>query len=140
MLEYLPAGQPYDLVTAWRQAMAAGERLAVLKAASFWQDLGRPVAYLAAHRRLLQKEAPKMSRYFGDFTDPWLGAGAVIEAGVQFGGGVCLGDRVKIGAGASLRHTVVWDGATVDPGVALEECIVATGVRVSRRARGEVLA
>jgi len=139
MLEYLPAGQPYDLVTAWRQALAAGERLAVLKAAPFWQDLGTPALYLAAHQRLLQGEAPKMSRYFGDFTDPWLGAGAVIEAGVQFGGGVCLGDRVKIGAGVSLRHTVVWDGATVDPGVALEECIVAAGVRVSRPARREVL-
>ena len=119
MLEFLPAGQPYDLVTAWRQALAAGERLAALVAAPFWQDLGTPAAYLAAHRRLLRGEAPKLSRYFAKLTDPWLGVGDVIAAGAQFGGGVCLGDRVKIGAGAVLRQTVVWDEATVEPGVGL---------------------
>ncbi|MFI5332258.1 MAG: sugar phosphate nucleotidyltransferase, partial [Desulfobaccales bacterium] len=139
MLEYLPAGQPYDLVTAWRQALAAGARLAALVAAPFWQDLGTPAAYLAVHRRLLRGEAPKLSRYFAKLTDPWLGVGDVISTGAQFGGGVCLGDRVKIGAGAVLRQTVVWDEATVEPGVALEDCIVASGVRVQRSARGEVL-
>ena len=60
MLEYLPpAGQPYDLVTAWRQALAAGERLAALMVSGhFWQDLGTPAAYLAVHRRLLAGARP----------------------------------------------------------------------------------
>ena len=80
MLEFLPAGQPYDLVTAWRQALAAGKSLAALVAAPpFWQDLGTPAAYLAAHRRLLQGEAPKLSRYFAKLTDPCLGVGDVIR-------------------------------------------------------------
>lgn len=139
MLKYLPTGQPYDLVTAWRQALAAGERLAALVAAPFWQDLGTPAAYLRVHCRLLRGEAPKLNRYFAKLTDPWLGVGDLISAGAQFGGGVCLGNRVKIGAGAALRHTVVWDEATVEPGVVLEECIVASGVRVNRSAREEVL-
>ncbi len=139
MLKYLPAGQADDLVTAWRQALAAGERLAALVAAPFWQDLGTPAAYLTAHRRLLRGEAPKLSRFFAKLSDPWLGVGDVISAGVQFGGGVCLGDRVKIGAAAALRQTVVWDEATVEPEVVLEDCIVASGVRVNRSARGEVL-
>jgi len=139
LLDYLPAGKPYDLVTAWRQALAAGERLAAVVASPFWQDLGTPAAYLSAHRRLLRGEAPGLARYFGVLTDPWLGSGDIIEAGAHFGGGVCLGDRVKIRAGAFLRNTVVWDGATIDPGIELEDCIVASGVRVSRNARGEVL-
>ena len=58
---------------------------------------------------------------------------------MQFGGGVCLGAQVKIGRGAALRNTVVWDGAAIESGVALEDCIVASGVQVSRSARGEVL-
>jgi NDP-sugar pyrophosphorylase family protein len=140
MLRYLPAGRPGNLVDAWRAALAAGERLAALvMAGHFWQDLGAPAAYLTAHRRLLQGEAPKLSRYFGPLADPFLGPGGVIEAGAQFGAGVCLGTQVRIGAGASLRNTVVWDWATIDPGVALEDCIVASGVRVHRGARGEVL-
>ena len=140
MLRYLPAGRPGNLVDAWRAALAAGERLAALvMAGHFWQDLGTPAAYLTAHRRLLQGEAPKLGRYFGPLADPFLGPGGVIEAGAQFGAGVCLGTRVRIGAGASLRNTVVWDWGTIDPGVALEDCIVASGVRVHRGARGEVL-
>ncbi len=140
MLDYLPVGMPYDLVAAWRKALAAGERLAALVVTGhFWQDLGTPAAYLSAHRRLLRGEAPGLRGYFGPLTDPYLGSGAVIEAGVNFGGGVCLGDRVKIGAGVTLRNTVVWDGATIEPGVELEDCIVASGVRVSRPARRKML-
>lgn len=140
MLEYLPAGAPYDLVAAWRRALAAGERLAALVVAGhFWQDLGTPAAYVAAHRRLLRGEAPGLARYFGPLADPFLGEGDIIEAGVQFGGGVCLGSRVRIGAAAALRNTVVWDGATIEPGVELEDCVVAAGVQVRRPARGELL-
>jgi mannose-1-phosphate guanylyltransferase len=140
MRQYRPGGEPYQLVTAWSEALAAGERLAALVVTGhFWQDLGTPGAYLTAHSRLLQGEAPGLSRYFGSLTDPFLGPGGVIEAGASFGSGVCLGAQVRIGAGASLRRTVVWDGAVIDPGVKLEECIVASGVRVSRAARGEIL-
>src|SRR5208337_1918364 len=110
MLRYLPAGRPGNLVDAWQAALAAGERLAALvMAGHFWQDLGAPAAYLTAHRRLLQGEAPKLGRYFGPLADPFLGPGGVIGAGAQFGAGVCLGTQVRIGAGASLRNTVVWD-------------------------------
>ncbi len=140
MLDYIPSGQPYDLVAAWRQALVAGERLAALVVSGhFWQDLGTPAAYVAAHRRLLMGEAPGLARYFGPLADPFLGVGDIIEAGVQFGGGVCLGSQVRIGAAAALRNTVVWDGATVEPGVALEDCVVGSGVRVLHSARGEML-
>ena len=76
MLDYLPAGKPYDLVAAWRAALAAGERLAAIAVTGhFWQDLGTPAAYLTAHRRLLQGEAPGLARYFGPLDDPFLGPG-----------------------------------------------------------------
>jgi len=105
----------------------------------FWQDLGTPAAYLTAHQRLLQGAAPRLDRYFGPLGDPFLGPGGVIGAGAEFGGGVCLGTGVRIGAGAALKNTVVWDGAAIEPGVALEDCLVGSGVRVQRNARGEVL-
>ncbi len=140
MLDYIPRGEPCDLVAAWRRALAAGERLAaVVVSGHFWQDLGTPAAYLAAHRRLLHGAAPGLARYFGALTDPFLGSGNDIGAGVRFGGGVCLGSRVSIGAAAALRNTVVWDGAAIDPGVELADCVVAAGVRVKRAAQGEIL-
>jgi mannose-1-phosphate guanylyltransferase len=140
MLNYIPPGAPYDLVTAWREAMAAGERVAALRLEGhFWQDLGTPADYLAAHRRLLAGEAPGLARFFPPLTDPLLGPGAEVGAGVEFTGGVSLGLKVRVGARAYLKNTVVWDGAHVAPGVRLEDCIVARGVRVRRSARGQVL-
>ena len=127
MLAYIPPpGQPYDLVQAWREAMAAGERLAYLTVSGhFWQDLGTPENYLAAHRRLLAGASPRLARYFPGLTDPLIGPGARIGAGVHFGGGVCLGANVVVGEGASLKNTVVWDRAAISPDVELEDCIVA---------------
>jgi len=135
-----PAGQPYDLVQAWRQALAAGERLACLKVSGhFWQDIGTPQSYLAAHRRLLAGESSKLSSYFQSLADPLVGPGAQIGTGVQFAGAVCLGADVTVGEGACLQNTVVWDRALIAPGVELDSCIVASGVRVKHAARGQVI-
>jgi mannose-1-phosphate guanylyltransferase len=141
MLQYLPpAGQPYNLVQAWREAMAAGERLAYIKVSGhFWQDIGTPENYLAAHRRLLQGESPQLARYFQGLADPRLGPGAEIGAGVKFGGAVCLGANVLVGEGTFLKNTVVWDRAVIAPGVELEGCIVASGVHVKNSARKQVM-
>jgi mannose-1-phosphate guanylyltransferase len=141
MMNYLPpAGQPADLVQAWREAIAAGERLAGLtRRGHFWQDLGTPEHYLAGHQRLLAGASPTLGRYFPGLTDPLIGPGARIGAGAQFGGGVCLGAEAVVGEGAFLKNTVVWERAVIAPGVKLEDCIVASGVKVNDAARGRVL-
>jgi len=141
MLKYLPpAGQPADLVAAWRQALAAGERIdALVVSGAFWQDLGAPESYLALHRGLLGGAAPSLAGFFPQLTDPFIGPGAGIAARVQFRGGVCLAAGVEVGAGASLKNTVVWEGAVIAPEVRLEDCIVAAGVRVGASARGRML-
>jgi NDP-sugar pyrophosphorylase family protein len=140
-MDYLPpAGQKYDLVQAWREAMAKGERLAYFEVSGhFWQDIGAPENYLAAHARLLHGESPKLARYFPGLTDPLIGPGARIGAGVKFSGAVCLGANVEVGEGASLKNTVVCDQAVIAPGVELEGCIVASRVQVNNSARGQVL-
>ncbi len=141
MMHYLPdPGQPYDLVRAWREALAGGARLAyITMRGHFWQDLGTPENYLEAHRRLLAGAAPGLRRIFGEVADPLMGSGSRIGAGVEFGGGVCLGAGVVVGEGASLTDTVVWDRAVVGPGVELADCIVAAGVKVVESAQGQVL-
>ena len=140
MLAYIPPQGSSGLVQAWVEAMAAGERLAYLTVSGhFWQDLGTPEHYLAAHRRLFAGASPELGRYFPGLTDPLIGPGARIGAGAQFGGGVCLGSKVVVGEGASLKNTVVWDRAAISPNVTLEDCIVAFGVQVRDSARGLVL-
>ena len=140
MLTYIPPEGASHLVQAWREAMAAGEHLAYLTVSGhFWQDLGTPESYLAAHRRLLAGAWPRLAGYFPGLTDPLIGPGARIGAGAHFGGGVCLGSNVVVGEGAALKNTVIWDRAGISPGVELEDCIVAAGVEVKDSARGRVL-
>lgn len=141
MMPYLPAaGQAYDLVKAWREAMAAGERLAYREGRGhFWQDIGTPENYLAVQRRLQKGESAKLAGYFSAITDPLIGPGARIGAGVKFQGSVCLGTDVTVGQGAALKNTVVWDRAVIAPGVELAGCIVASGVKVTASAREQVM-
>jgi mannose-1-phosphate guanylyltransferase len=141
MMRYLPAaGQGYDLVQAWREALAAGARLACFTVAGhFWQDLGTPASYLAAHQRLLAGASPRLARFFPSLQNPLVGPGVRIGAGVKFKGGVCLGAEVVVGQGAALQNTVVWDRAVIAPGVELLDCIVASRVQVQTSARGQVL-
>jgi len=140
MLAWIPGPGPADLVAAWRAALAQGERLAaVVVSGHFWQDLGTPAAYLAAHTRLLSGAAPRLADFFPPLTDPLVGEGTVVAPGVIFDRGVCLGRQVRVGQRARLKNTVVWDQAVIAPGVSLENCIVGGGVHVTASAQGMVL-
>jgi NDP-sugar pyrophosphorylase family protein len=133
MLAYIPPQGSSGLVQAWREAMAAGERLAYITVSGhFWQDLGAGAHWGTGG------SSPGLSSwgYFPGLTDPLIGPGPRIGAGVRFSGGVCLGSSVAVGEGASLKNTVVWDRAAISPHVELEDCIVASGVQVRDSARG----
>jgi mannose-1-phosphate guanylyltransferase len=100
MLKYLPpAGQPYDLVAAWRQALAAGERVnALVVSGHFWQELGDPKAYLSLHRRLLAGAPPALAGFFPGLADPWVGPGARLAPQV------CLTDCI-VAAGVRVNRS-----------------------------------
>jgi mannose-1-phosphate guanylyltransferase len=140
MLKWLPEKGPADLVAAWRQAMAQGERLAALVVSGhFWQDLGTPEAYLAAHHRLLSGACPELAKFFPPLTDPLVGAGTGLGEGVICAGGVCLGREVLVGRETRLKNVVAWDRAWIAPGLTLEDCVVGQGARVTASARHTVL-
>jgi len=140
MLDYLPPQGYYDLVAAWRQALAAGERLDTLVVSGhFWQDLGSLEGYLQAHCRLLNGSGPGLARFLPPVSDPLLGPGAILEQEVKCHGCVCLGAGVQVSRGVSLANTVVGEGARIGPGVSLEGCLVAPGARVTESARDRIV-
>ncbi len=95
----------------------------------FWQDWA-PRGPIGGHRRC-SRGSPGVGPLLRELARSFLGSGVVIDSGVQFGTGVCLGAQVTIGAGGQLCATR-WSGpgAAIAPEVALEDCIVAAGVRV----------
>lgn len=140
MLEFLGRDGYCDLISGWREAMAAGEILGtILATGHFWQDLGTAPAYLEAHRRLLEGAAPRLRPFFPPVSDPFLGEGAILDESAVCQGNVCLGREVYVGPGARLENTVVWERARIGSGVALKDCIVGAGVEVWASAQGEIL-
>jgi len=140
MLDYLPPQGYYDLVAAWRQALAAGETIDTLvESGHFWQDLGSLEGYLQAHCRLLNGAGPGLARFLPPLSDPLLGPGAVLEPEAACCGCVCLGAGAQVGRGASVQNTVIGEGAWVGPGVRLEGCLVAPYARVSQSARDRIV-
>jgi mannose-1-phosphate guanylyltransferase len=140
MLDYLPPAGYYDLVAAWREALAAGERIDTLVVSGhFWQDLGSLQGYLAAHCRLLKGEGPGLARFLPPISDPLLGPGAVLGEGAACFGCVCLGPGAQVGDAAILKNTVVGEGAWIGPGVRLEGCLVAPQTQVTQPARDRIV-
>jgi mannose-1-phosphate guanylyltransferase len=140
MLAWLPKEGPADLVAAWREILAHGELLAAcVVSGHFWQDLGTPAAYLAAHQKLLSGACPGLAGWFPRIEDPLAGEGTRLEAGVTCAGGVCLGREVRVGQGTWLKNTVAWDEAWIGPGLTLENCVVGRRARVTASARDQVI-
>jgi len=68
----------------------------------------------------------------------WVGAGARIEDGVRLMGPVVIGDDCRIGAGASLRDTIVFPGTDVEEGaIVVGGTLGHTGVVESLRPRSD---
>ncbi|RJR40620.1 MAG: NDP-sugar synthase [Deltaproteobacteria bacterium] len=140
MLDYLPPAGYYDLVAAWRQALAAGERIDTLVVSGhFWQDVGSLQGYLVAHCRLLNGEGASLARFLPPLTDPLLGPRAILGQGAECRGCVCLGEGAQVGERAILKNTVVGEGARIGPGVRLEGCLVAPGARVTESAWNRIM-
>lgn len=135
--------------------MASGQVRGLL-VDGYWNDLGAPDRYLAAHADLLAGRVP-----LGPFAgvDPFagldepgggvrvardarvdpaatlvgpvlLGAGAVVEAGARVGPNAVAGAGCRIGAGAVVREAVLWEGTAIAPGETVERAIAAGEVRL----------
>lgn len=64
-----------------------------------------------------------------------LGPGCTFGAGVSCAGGVILGARVDLGAGARLQRTIVHDDARIGEETELTDCLVDAGVVLPAGAR-----
>jgi mannose-1-phosphate guanylyltransferase len=127
----------------------------------YWNDLGAPDRYVAAHLDLLAGRVP-LGRFDG--ADPFaglvdrgggvrvapgarvdpaatllgpamIGDGAVVEAGAAVGPDAVVGRGCRIAAGAVVREAVLWDGTALAPGERVERAIAAGDVRVPSNAR-----
>ncbi len=115
----IPAATKISVVPIFRDMIRAGAKLGgVVIDDGHWWDLGSREHYLGVHRDLAH-----------DRPAPWIDPSAEVAADAQILGATAIGAGARIGAGAILRDSLVWDGAAVAPGAHLARCIVTTGAQ-----------
>jgi mannose-1-phosphate guanylyltransferase len=80
---------------------------------AYWNDIGSPAKLREANWRELEQTGGSV----------WVGEGCELEAGVELIDRVVIGAGSHVGAGASLRDTVLFPGSRVPAGSALVEAV-----------------
>lgn len=118
----IPPGEKVSVVPIFCAMIREGARLGgIVLDDGHWWDLGSREQYLAAHRDLAALPDTAAA--------PWFHPTAKIGDGAKITGATAIGAHSVIGANARLHDCLVWDRATVEPGAALERCIVTDGSR-----------
>ena len=104
----------------------------------YWADVGTPGAYRRANLDLLRGAAPAVA------PGGWpalTGPGTTVGEGAALADGVVAGADCRVGAGARVAASVLWDGVEVGAGARVEDSVLASGARVGEGAvlRGAVL-
>jgi mannose-1-phosphate guanylyltransferase len=146
IFEHIPAATFYDFGKQVFPALqAANERFYGFDArGAYWADIGTPREYRRASYDVVSGvvRIPQTSAN-GIHPSATIGAGARIEgpvkigAVVRVGDGVCIDgpcivdERVRIEAGARLKRSIVWEGATIGARAELLDTIVGNGTIIA---------
>lgn len=140
-LARIPAGRAVSFVPVWLEVLRAGGRVAgVVLDGGEWRDLGTIDEYRRVHADLALGAvslAPPPSAPRG--WPLWRMPGAEVSPGATLGGWNWLGPASSVGGGAKLKDSILWAGARVEAGAAIDGCIVREGMVAAGRIGGAVV-
>jgi mannose-1-phosphate guanylyltransferase len=139
VLDAIPAGRPVSIERETFPALiAAGRALYAYTTDDYWIDLGRPEAYLAAHRHIFDDAMP-LGIGAGNAgpglafvpsaalrAPVFIGRNCRIAPDAVVGPYSVLGDGCVVGSGAVVADSLLWDGVSVGDGARLDGSIVAS--------------
>ena len=150
ILDHIPADRAVSIEReTFPAVIARGLPLFAYTTDDYWVDLGRPEAYLNAHRDIFDNRMPM--GISGGISGPgasavpasalrepvYIGAGATIASDAVVGPYTVVGERSIIGSGASVIGSLLWDEVTVENGASIDEAIIASRARIGAGARVE---
>lgn len=119
--DWLTPGKVESVIPIFLRMIQEGARLgAVVIDDGHWWDLGSRAAYLEAHQALHQ---------LGTAPAPAIHPGAQVSSEASLQGLNIIGDGAVVEAGAALEDCILWPGAVVASGAVLKQCIVRSGIR-----------
>ena len=133
--------------------IAAGASVYAFERPHLWLDTGTPEGYFTAHQAILEGE---ISAAGGIRTDGlWLEADAVrndrasycppiaigsstsIADGVMIVGPASIGARCRVGQGARIEHSAIWDGCMIGTQAIVRRSIIGYNCSIAEHARVE---
>ncbi len=106
--------------------LAAGELVVGHVDSSYWLDLGTPADFVLGSCDLVRGRV-ESSALPGPVGESLLLAGAVVAADAIVHGGTTIGRDVRVGAGATVQSSVVFDGAVIEAGAQIRESVIGKG-------------
>ncbi len=123
-LKYIRPGEIESVVLSFLEAIRNGEKIGgFLADDGEWSDLGARPSYLDALRLPLNN----FPAYAGAGTLDRVSASARVPDSAKIDEFSILGRHVTIGEGATVRESILWDGATVAAGASLNRVVVRGG-------------
>lgn len=154
VLEYLPENQEVDFSKElFPLLLEKDEPMYGYIAGGYWCDVGHLDAYRESQYDGLYQKVKLDYAYQEQSPGIWVGQNTFIEpsakleapcligsncrigARVQVAPGTVIGDNVTVGADATLKRPIIWNGAIIGEEVHLRACVIARGTRVDRRAQ-----
>lgn len=131
VLARIPAGQRVSIERATFPEVAAERGLYAMATDDYWLDTGRPDLYLQANLDVLS------GRRRFDSCEP-IAASATVADDAVIDTSV-IGHHTSVGAGATVRGSVLLPGAVVAAGATVEDSVVAGRVGSAAVVRGGVI-
>jgi mannose-1-phosphate guanylyltransferase len=155
VLAAIPAGRAVSIEReTFPDLIASGRELYSYTTADYWIDLGKPEAYLGAHRHIFDGKMPLGLQPSVDgpgakevppsaiIPPVFVGRNVRVAPDATVGPYTVLGDDCQVGSGAVVADSLLWDGVIVEAGARLDWAIVASRARIGAGAvvgRGSVI-
>src|ERR687886_819428 len=148
VLSMIPAGQEVSIEREIFPHLQAEGRLRAYVSSSYWRDIGTPRSYLAASHDVLSGAVGAGNGFDYLQVDPSteMGKGVKVLPPVSVDAGCVFGDRAtiggrsslgrgcKVGEGAMVEGSILFDGAEIEPGAMVRGSIIGPRARVGQGA------
>src|SRR5918998_40041 len=148
VLNMIPAGREVSIEREIFPYLQAERRLRAYVSSSYWRDIGTPRSYLAASQDVLSGAVGAREGFDYLQVDPsaMLGKGVkvlppvsvaaecVLEHGATVGGRSWLGRGCRIGEGAVVEGSILFDGAEIEADAVVRGSIIGPRARVGQEA------
>ncbi len=127
VIDAIPAGRPVSVEReTFPGLLAAGELVIGHVDSGYWLDLGTPQAFVQGSCDLVLGRIAS-SALPGPVGESLLLPGAVVAGDAIVHGGTTIGRDARVGAGATVQSSVVFDDAVIGAGAEVRESVIGRG-------------